>query len=55
MEEKKININRIHFLYEALAKRHASPEETYHAILNEGLKAFNLSLGIISQIEGERY
>lgn len=55
MEESKININRIHFLYEALAKRHASPEETYHAILNEGLKAFNLSLGIISQIEGERY
>jgi hypothetical protein len=42
MEENKININRIHFLYEALAKRHASPEETYH-ILNKGLKAFNLS------------
>ncbi|WP_414671479.1 PAS domain S-box protein, partial [Escherichia coli] len=38
-----------------MAKRHASPEETYHAILNEGLKAFNLSLGIISQIEGDRY
>lgn len=55
MEENKININRIHFLYEALAKRHASPEETYHAILNEGLKAFKLSLGIISQIEGDRY
>ncbi|HFO2533866.1 TPA: diguanylate cyclase [Yersinia enterocolitica] len=55
MEENKININRIHFLYEALAKRHASPEETYHAILNKGLKAFNLSLGIISQIEGDRY
>lgn len=55
MQESKININRIHFLYEALVKRHASPEETYHAILNEGLKAFNLSLGIISQIEGDRY
>lgn len=55
MKENKININRIHFLYEALAKRHTSIEETYHAILNEGLKAFNLSLGIISQIENERY
>ncbi|WP_337925081.1 diguanylate cyclase [Serratia fonticola] len=55
MQESKININRIHYLYEALVKRHASPEETYHAILNEGLKAFNLSLGIISQIEGDRY
>ncbi|MFS6817615.1 diguanylate cyclase [Citrobacter meridianamericanus] len=55
MKESKININRIHFLYEALARRHASPEDTYHAILDQGLKAFNLSLGIISQIEGERY
>ncbi|STA76168.1 signal transduction protein [Citrobacter freundii] len=55
MKESKININRIHFLYEALARRRASPEETYHAILNQGLKAFNLSLGIISQIEGEHY
>lgn len=54
-KESKININRIHFLYEALARRRASPEETYHAILNQGLKAFNLSLGIISQIERERY
>ena len=32
-----------------------SPEETYHAILTEGLKTFNLSLGIICQIEGDRY
>ncbi|VXD07143.1 Diguanylate cyclase [Enterobacterales bacterium 8AC] len=55
MQESKININRIHFLYEALVKRHTSLEETYHAILNEGLKAFNLSLGIISQIEGDCY
>ncbi|SUY95164.1 Signal transduction protein containing GAF and PtsI domains [Citrobacter freundii] len=55
MKGSKININRIHSLYEALARRHVSPEETYHAILTEGLKAFNLSLGIISQIEGDRY
>ncbi len=55
MQESEININRIHFLYEALVKRHASLEETYHAILNEGLKAFDLSLGIISQIKGESY
>ena len=55
MKENNVNINRIHFLYEALAKRHASPEDKYLAILNEGLKAFDLSLGIISHIEGERY
>lgn len=55
MQESKININRIHSLYEALVKRHTSLDETYHAILNEGLKAFDLSLGIISQIEGESY
>lgn len=55
MKENKMNINRLHFLYEALAKRYSSPEETYHSILNEGLKAFNLSLGIISQIEGDCY
>lgn len=55
MQESRVNISRIHFLYEALVKRHASLEDTYHAILDEGLKAFNLSLGIISQIEGDRY
>ncbi|MGQ3660703.1 sensor domain-containing diguanylate cyclase [Citrobacter braakii] len=55
MKENKININRIHFLYEALAKKHTSPEEAYHSVLDEGLKAFNLSLGIISQIEDDRY
>lgn len=55
MNESKININRIHFLYEALARKRVSPENTYHTILNEGLKAFNLSLGIISKIEGDRY
>ena len=47
MKENNVNINRIHFLYEALAKRHSSPEDKYLAILNEGLKAFDLSLGII--------
>ncbi|MCB5315113.1 sensor domain-containing diguanylate cyclase [Yersinia intermedia] len=55
MQESKVNINRIHSLYESLVKRHASLEDTYHAILNEGLKAFNLSLGIISQVDGDRY
>lgn len=53
--QKKVNTNRIHSLYEALVKRHPSLEATYYAILNEGLKAFNLSLGIISQVEDERY
>ncbi|QXN65212.1 sensor domain-containing diguanylate cyclase [Serratia fonticola] len=55
MQENRVNINRIHFLYEVLFKRHASLEETYHAILDKGLKAFDLSLGIISQVEGGRY
>ncbi|MBC3217247.1 sensor domain-containing diguanylate cyclase [Serratia fonticola] len=55
MSKNKVNTNRIHSLYEALVKRHPSLEATYYAILNEGLKAFNLSLGIISQVEDERY
>ncbi len=55
MKKNNININQIHFLYEALVRKHTSPEDRYQAILNEGLKAFNLSLGIISNIEGESY
>lgn len=55
MRESKINISRIHALYESLVKKHASLEETYQAILTEGLTAFNLSLGIISRVEGEHY
>ena len=55
MQESKVNINRIHSLYESLVKRHTSLDSTFHTILNEGMKAFNLSLGIISQIDGDSY
>lgn len=54
MEKKAKNINRVHCLYELFTKRHPSLNESYHFILNEGLKAFGLSLGVLSQINGER-
>nr|AFK88893.1 hypothetical protein [Escherichia coli] len=52
---KDKNISRIHSLYELFVNRYTSPQEAYRAILNKGLKAFNLSLGIISKVEGDHY
>ncbi|EKA1467352.1 GAF domain-containing protein, partial [Salmonella enterica] len=52
---KDENISRIHSLYELLVNRYASPQEAFRAILNKGLKEFNLSLGIISKVERDNY
>jgi diguanylate cyclase (GGDEF)-like protein/PAS domain S-box-containing protein len=55
MMEMKKHANRIHSLYKSIIRRNGPVENIFKTILEEGLKAFDLSLGIISHIEGERY
>ncbi|MDS7877045.1 sensor domain-containing diguanylate cyclase [Klebsiella pasteurii] len=55
MPHKNPHINRIHILYKSMVKRYINIDETFRIILDEGLKAFNLSLGIVSQIDGDKY
>lgn len=49
------HINRIHILYKMMVKKNISIDETFKTILEEGTKEFNLSLGIVSQINDDKY
>ncbi|GFM11837.1 hypothetical protein [Enterobacter sp. M4-VN] len=47
--------NRVHSLYEGLVHHSSSIETAFLTLLEEGLKSFNMTLGIISQIVDNRY
>lgn len=53
--DPKSHSDRIHSLYESLVQQRSSLKNTFLRIINEGIKAFNLEIGIISKIEGSRY
>ncbi|EPS9631632.1 sensor domain-containing diguanylate cyclase [Klebsiella aerogenes] len=55
MTTRRQHINRIHVLYKSMVKRYVSIDETFKTILEEGVKAFDLSLGIVSQVEDDKY
>ncbi|EMN8534223.1 diguanylate cyclase [Enterobacter hormaechei] len=55
MSEHLFRTNRLHSLYQALARHASSPQAAFITLLEEGLTAFNMTLGIISQIVDNRY
>lgn len=55
MSEHHFRTNRLHSLYEALVHHASSPQVAFTTLLKEGLAAFNMTLGIISQIVDNRY
>lgn len=55
MSEHLFRTNRLHSLYEALVHHASSPQVAFTTLLEEGLAAFDMTLGIISQIVDNRY
>ncbi|ELV3374584.1 diguanylate cyclase [Enterobacter cloacae] len=55
MSEHLFRTNRLHSLYEALELHASSPQVAFTTLLEEGLAAFDMTLGIISQIVDNRY
>ncbi|HBS5979995.1 TPA: diguanylate cyclase [Klebsiella variicola] len=55
MSEHLFRTNRLHTLYEALVHHASSPQVAFITLLEEGLAAFDMKLGIISQIVDNRY
>ncbi|HDG9789121.1 TPA: diguanylate cyclase [Raoultella ornithinolytica] len=53
--EQKRHSDRIHSLYESLIQRSSNPRNTFSRMINEGIKAFDLEIGIISRIEKVKY
>lgn len=53
--KQKRHSGRIHSLYDSLVHRDFHLEDILIRIINEGIKAFDLEIGIISRIENSKY